>query len=123
MNWSNKLVLIAEDEEANFMLLEEILEESEIKIVRAKNGEEAIELFKENLPDVVLMDIKMPKLTGYEATAKIREINSTVPIIAQTAYIFESDRKRILTEGFTDYISKPIEEEALLSVLQKYLGE
>lgn len=78
------------------------------EIVHAWNGEEAVELFEQSAPDVILMDINMPKMDGYEATAEIKRMNPNVPVIAVTAYAFATDKERMLESGFNGYVSKPI---------------
>ncbi len=122
MDWSEKKILIAEDEETNFLLLVEYLEPTSIQIFRAKNGLEVFEILKDTLPDLILLDIKMPKLTGFEVIIKLRALNITIPVIAQTAYTMVGDREKILTSGFDDYIPKPIDEDLLLTKMEKYLN-
>lgn len=100
-------VLIAEDNESNYILYENMLA-GNYEIVHAWNGEEAVELFEQSAPDVILMDINMPKMDGYEATAEIKRMNPNVPIIAVTAYAFATDKERMLESGFNGYVSKPI---------------
>ncbi len=117
MNWSNKTFLIAEDEEINYIFLEEALKHTSVKILRASNGDEAVEIFKANKIDLVLMDIKMPKKNGYDAKDLIKKINPNVPIIAQTAYALSGEREKILDAGFDDYIAKPIKQANLLEVI------
>ena len=107
-------VLIAEDNESNFLLFESILKRK-YNILHAWDGEEAVELFKKYNPHLILMDINMPKKTGYEATQIIREISSTVPIMAVTAYVYAEDEERILNSGFDAYTSKPINAQKLQS--------
>jgi CheY-like chemotaxis protein len=119
IDWSNKTFLIAEDEEINYLFLEEALKHTSVKILRACNGEEAVLLFKSNAIDLVLMDIKMPKKNGYDAKTAIKEINSTVPIIAQTAYALSGEKEKILSSGFDDYIAKPIKQANLLEVIMR----
>ncbi|WP_294611297.1 ATP-binding protein [uncultured Bacteroides sp.] len=109
----NKLtVLIAEDNNSNFQLFESILK-NEYNILHAWDGEEAVELFKKCNPHLILMDINMPKKSGYEATQMIREISPTVPIMAVTAYVYAEDEQRILNSGFDAYTSKPINAQKL----------
>jgi PAS domain S-box-containing protein len=121
-DWESKTILIAEDEEINFIYLAEVLLDTNIKIIRAFNGIHAIEQFKENHTiNLILMDIKMPELNGYEATKIIKQINHQIPIIAHTAYAMASDRDEAITAGCDDYISKPANREQLLSIIQKYL--
>ena len=105
-------ILIAEDDISNFKLFESILKD-DYRIIHACNGAEAVELFKEYNPHIVLMDIKMPVMDGYEAGAEIRKISSEVPILAVTAYAYASDEQRILKYGFDGYTSKPINPTVL----------
>lgn len=105
-------ILIAEDNISNFKLLESILK-GDYRIIHACNGAEAVELFKEHNPHIVLMDISMPVMDGYEAGAEIRKISPEVPILAITAYAYASDEQRILKYGFDGYTSKPINPTAL----------
>lgn len=100
-------VLIAEDNESNFILYENMLA-GNYEITHAWNGEEAVDLFMQSRPDVILMDINMPKMDGYEATAEIKRIDPDIPIIAVTAYAFATDKERMLESGFNGYVSKPI---------------
>jgi PAS domain S-box-containing protein len=116
-------VLIAEDEDFNFMLLEEMLSGSNFNIIRALNGIEAVEMCKTNkYLDLVLMDIKMPLMDGYEATKRIRLFNSVLPIIAQTAYSTEADKIKALTAGCNDFLSKPFKQEQLISKITEQLN-
>lgn len=112
-------LLIAEDNDSNYVLFKSMLRDYDL--YHAWNGEEAVELFREHQPDIILMDIKMPKMDGYEAVAEIRKENSFVPIIAVTAFAFEDDERRVKESGFTDYIAKPINPEKLLTVIDTYL--
>ena len=119
---TTKTLLIAEDEDSNFMLLEEMLSDFEINIIRAVNGLEAVKLCKSNPSiDLVLMDIKMPEMDGYEATTRIKEFRPDLPIIAQTAYITEADRNKALASGCSDFMSKPINKNLFLSKIYEQL--
>lgn len=100
-------ILIAEDNLSNYKLFDTILK-GEYNLIHASNGKEAVELFREYNPEIILMDIKMPDMDGYEATAEIRKYSETVPIIAVTANAFEEDERQILSSGFDSYIAKPI---------------
>ena len=100
-------VLIAEDNESNYILYESMLA-GNYELIHAWNGEEAVQLFEETHPDIILMDISMPKMDGYEATSEIKRKDSLVPIIAVTAYAFATDKERMLESGFNGYVSKPI---------------
>jgi CheY-like chemotaxis protein len=118
---NSQTLLIAEDDEVNFYLLKNILSK-EYNIIHAKNGEESIWLLKENPAiSLILMDIKMPgEFDGLEATKKIREFNTEIPIIAQTAYAQNSDKIEALEAGCNDYISKPFSAGKLRSIISKY---
>lgn len=114
-------LLIAEDNESNYMLFESILG-SHYKLIHAWDGVEAVELFNEHNPQLVIMDINMPRMDGYEATREIRKKSTTVPIIAVTAYAFASDKERIMENGFNSYVSKPINAKKLDEELKSALG-
>ena len=120
-NWKDRKILIAEDETSNYEYLAEALEGTKITIFRAINGVEAINIYEKIKPDVILMDLKMPKMDGYQASKKIRESDKEIPIIALTAYALETDKTKILKAGFNEYISKPVYIDTLMSVLDPYL--
>lgn len=113
-------ILIAEDTDSNYELLKAILGR-EYQLERALDGMEAVTLFDEVKPDLILMDIKMPNLDGLEATKIIRELCATVPIIIQSAYAFEHDRKMAEEAGCTDFIAKPIAQDKLKEMIKKYI--
>lgn len=113
-------LLIAEDEEINFLFFNEILANRNFEIIRAINGREAVDLFTAHNPDLVLLDIKMPELDGYGALEKIKEINSTTPIIAVTAFAMSGDEAKALEHGFSAYLSKPVSKDKLLAIIHKY---
>ena len=106
------VILIAEDNESNYRLFESILRH-EYKLVHAWNGREAVDLFNRYTPHLVLMDINMPVMDGYEATAEIRKQSADVPIIAVTAFAFASDEQKVLSSGFDGYMPKPINARQL----------
>ena len=105
-------ILIAEDNMSNYKLFDFMLR-NDFRLIHAWNGREAVELFKQYNPHLVLMDINMPELNGYEATSEIRKISEQVPIIAVTAYAYATDEERIMSSGFTDYAAKPINAKVL----------
>ncbi|MCD4772457.1 MAG: PAS domain S-box protein [Bacteroidales bacterium] len=119
----NLKILIAEDEEYAKIHLSIILKQLSKEILHTKNGEKAVEICKSN-PDIdlVLMDIQMPIMDGYEAIRKIREFNKDVIIIAQTAYALQGDREKAIRIGCNDYISKPINKNKLIEIIWKYFG-
>lgn len=121
-NWSDKTILIAEDEEINFLYLKELLLDTGVEILQARNGCEAVDICKSitNI-DLILMDIKMPEMNGYEAAKAIREFKPDVPVIAQTAYALQKDINKIKQAGFSDFIAKPLNEKTLLETVNKYI--
>jgi signal transduction histidine kinase/CheY-like chemotaxis protein len=121
--WGGKKILIAEDEEINYIYLSEAIASTGAKTVRAKNGYEAIEKCKtEDHIDLVLMDIKMPGLDGYKATEKIKEYDSNITVIAQTAYALVGEKEKSMSHQCDDYIPKPIKPADLLTLMNKYLS-
>jgi PAS domain S-box-containing protein len=115
-------LLVAEDDEVNFMYIRELFAGHEFKIHWAKNGMQAVDIVKNNPNiDIVLMDIKMPGMDGYQATGEIKKIRRDLTVIAQTAYAFASDRDKAIEAGCDDYISKPIDRMQLLTLISKYL--
>jgi PAS domain S-box-containing protein len=121
-NWSGKTILIAEDEKSNFRLLEVMLNKTNLIIIHAVDGIDAIQKFENNAIDLILMDIKMPIMNGLDATREIKKRKSTVPIVAQTAYAMQDDEKMSINAGCNEYISKPITQQKLFSLLSKYLS-
>jgi CheY-like chemotaxis protein len=104
------------------MFLYEILKSSGADILRAENGIDAIKMLSsEKKPDIIIMDMKLPGIDGYEATRRIREINKVIPIIANTAYAMAGDREKSIEAGCNDYISKPTDRKQLLDLIKKYL--
>ncbi len=122
--WPNKVILIVDDEEVNAMFLDAVFHGTSAQIIFAKNGREAIELCKSiNKIDLILMDLKMPVLNGLKATAEIRKFNPKIPIIAQTALAFKEDILNCENAGCNDTITKPIEVEKLLKLVNKYISD
>ncbi len=118
------IILIAEDGETNFLFLKTILtkmNDYDFTIYRAKNGQEAVTICQENENiDLVLMDIKMPIMDGYDATSYIKKMRPDLPIIAQTAYSIEEDVQKALDSGCDDFVSKPVDRKVLKPMLKKY---
>lgn len=123
-DWSEKTLLLAEDEENNFDLVREVLLKTNITIIWAKNGEEAVEIFKEKQRDIdiVLMDIQMPIMNGFTATQEIKKIDKEIPIIAQTAYANYESKLNCIRVGCDNYIEKPYKRKELIELLAKYLS-
>lgn len=115
-------ILIAEDDRISFEYLKEVLRIRNAKILLAKNGKEAVALVREMKDiDLVLMDIKMPEMSGTEATKEIKKMRPDLPVIAQTAYAMDDERETILHEGFDAYLAKPIQRNEIISIIEKVL--
>jgi CheY-like chemotaxis protein len=121
-DWSDKTILIGEDELVNLKLLEMILLKTQAKILHGNTGLEVLTIFNNN-PDIslILMDIKMPVMDGIEATMEIRKRNRKIPIIAQTAYALEDEKLRCLNAGFNGYITKPINRKVMIELIQSLI--
>ncbi|MEZ5071015.1 MAG: transporter substrate-binding domain-containing protein [Bacteroidales bacterium] len=115
-------LLIAEDQYVNFLYLREMLKGSRFRILHARDGREALDMFRTHTDiGLVLLDIKMPELDGYQVVHAIRKEGSALPVVAQTAYALADDRKKILEAGFDAYLSKPISREDLFLTLDRFL--
>lgn len=114
-----KKILVAEDVDSNFILLKNMIGGNYV-LLWAKDGYEAVEMYKRDQPDLILMDIKMPRMDGLEATRIIRSYSKEIPIIALTAYAFETDRERALEAGCNDFVTKPVSEEMLGKALGRF---
>ena len=120
-SYENKTILIAEDEYSNFLYLQMVIKKTNANVVWAKDGIEATEYCKNNKPDLILMDIKMPLMDGLEATRRIKQISPEIPIVAQTAFAMENDGRLCLEAGCDEYVSKPIKKINLINLLSKFL--
>ncbi|MDD2490919.1 MAG: ATP-binding protein [Bacteroidales bacterium] len=120
-DFSGKRLLLAEDDEPSYLLLKAILKRTSILISRAKSGREAVNIaLSDDTISLVLMDINMPDMNGFEATKIIKKEKPHLPIIAQTAYSISGDREKILEAGCDDYLSKPISKTELFKIIEKY---
>ena len=117
-NGSVKRILIAEDNDSNYMLVRHILKGYDL--VHVINGAEAVKIMKEQNFDMILMDMKMPEMDGLEATRCIREFNPIIPIIAVTANAFDSDKMNAFEAGCNEFVTKPLRKADLLTVVEKY---
>jgi signal transduction histidine kinase/CheY-like chemotaxis protein len=117
----NGTILVAEDDTTSYLLISQILKNIDIRHIRAKDGAEAVDICNTN-PDIalVLMDIKMPLMDGYQATIQIHAKRPKLPVIATTAYAFDTDRKSATQCGCVDYIAKPINKDALVALIEKH---
>ena len=111
---------VTEDNESNYKLFASILK-GEYQLIHAWDGQEAVEMFKQYNPQIILMDINMPVMDGYEATKEIRKYSAKVPIIAITAFAYASDEQRVMESGFDGYMPKPINARLLKAQLTEIM--
>jgi CheY-like chemotaxis protein len=118
----NPNILIAEDVESNFLYLKAVFSKLNANVFWAKNGLEVLDICeKEEIMDLVLMDLQMPEMNGYEATQILKQRYPDLPVVAQTAFAMSDDREKALDAGCDDYLAKPIKSKDLLSIAEKYL--
>ena len=115
-----KKILIAEDNDSNYILMTYILK-NHYEFVRARDGQQAVDMVETESPDMILMDLKMPVLGGLDATRVIRRSHPDIPIIALTANAFDTDREEAMAAGCTDFLSKPVSTQKCLETIAKYL--
>ena len=116
-----KTILIVEDTELNIDLLTQLLED-DYNLIVAKDGVQGVSMAQEKKPDLILMDISLPVLDGYEATRQIRSTLNSTPIIGLSAHAMNGDVVRAKEAGCNDYLTKPLDEDLLLKKLKEYLG-
>lgn len=116
-----KTILIVEDIDLNIDLLTQLLED-EYNLLIAKDGAQGVALTEQGKPDLVLMDISLPIMDGYEATRHIRGTFRSLPIIGLSAHAMPGDDEKARAAGCTDYLTKPVDEDLLLKKLREYLG-
>lgn len=122
-DWSEKKILVAEDEDMNYLLIYESLKRTNVQLTRAFTGQDVIDIFKNDSEfDLVLMDIKMPLVNGYEATKIIKAIRN-VPVIAQTAYAMVGEQKESEQAGCDAYITKPIKISLLFELIEQFFAK
>jgi len=120
-NFSNYTIMIAEDTPYNYEYLYSILEKTGANIVWAKDGIDVLKIYNSSKVDLILMDIQLPEISGYEATTQIRKTNENLPIIAQTAYAMAEDRQKCLDAGCNDVLVKPIRMDEVLITVARFL--
>ena len=122
MDLKGRRILVAEDDSANYLFIETFLKQTHVDVIWARDGQEALDIFHaEPSLDLILMDLKMPNLSGIDAIRTIRRTNKNIPVIALTAYAFADDRENSIKAGCTAYLSKPVKIEELSKVLSCYL--
>lgn len=119
-NWNNRQILVAEDEAMNWLFVKEMLRQAGATIHRAQNGREVVRMAKKLSPDAILMDIKMPELSGIDAARKIREFNKKVPIIAQTAFVMTEEKEESLRAGCNHFVTKPLDRTTVMELIDSY---
>lgn len=122
-NWSEKTILIAEDDKINFNLISIMLRPTNINVKWAKNGLEAVDCFTgDEKIDAILMDIQMPEMDGNEASIRIREMDKDVPIIVISAYTSTDVKLKAREAGTNEFLNKPVQANRLLNIIEKYLN-
>jgi len=121
--WRTKKILVVDDFEINHAIFNEILKPFGLNLLFAKNGVQAVDLCRQYQPHIVLMDLRMPDISGYEAVARIRAFNKDVPIIAQSAFVVVNEKEKILQSGFNDVLTKPIDSQLLLKIIDNFLAD
>jgi PAS domain S-box-containing protein len=119
-NWKNKQILVAEDEELNWFFVREMLKQTGATVHRARNGNEVVDLTRELSPDAILMDLKMPEMSGIEAARRIREFNAQVPIIAQTAFVMAEEKEESYKAGCNHFVTKPLDRTTIMELIDGY---
>jgi two-component system cell cycle response regulator DivK len=119
-----KCILVVEDHEDNLQILRDLLENTEYDMIEAKDGEQAFIAAGRHRPDLILMDIQLPIMDGYEVTRRIKsdEALQSIPIIVVTSYALSGDEEKALAAGCDAYVSKPYDPIALLAMIRQYLA-
>jgi two-component system sensor histidine kinase/response regulator len=122
-NFSDRTIMIAEDTPYNYEYLYSILQKTGANVVWAKDGIDVLKMFNSSKIDLILMDIQLPEISGYEATSQIRLTNQSLPIIAQTAYAMAEDKQKCIESGCNEVLVKPIRMDDVLATVAKYLNK
>lgn len=122
---SSKRILVVEDNPDNREIMSAVLRHRGYEVVMAEDGEKALELVGDQRPDLVLMDISLPRMDGYEATARLRELPQTadVPVIAVSAHAFVQERRAAWEMGFDSYLTKPVAPSRIVEEVDRFLGQ
>jgi two-component system cell cycle response regulator DivK len=120
----SKRILVVEDQEDNRAILRDLLSSAGYELIEATNGQEGIELARKERPDLILMDIQLPVIDGYEATRRIKgdAVLGSIPIIAVTSYALSGDEMKARTAGCDGYVTKPFSPRQLLAKVREYLS-
>jgi len=114
-------LLVIEDDNTSFRLIAAALRLFDITIIHADNGTDGIRLFSENIPNLVLLDIQLPEMDGFEVIEQIRKVSKAVPVVAQTAYALANEKEKCIESGFSDFLSKPINITQLRNIVKKHM--
>jgi len=119
-----KTVLLVEDNEDNLLVYRTILEHVGYRVIEARDGEEGIECAHSSHPDIILMDISIPKIDGWEATRRLKSDDETrdIPVVALTAHALEEDREKALLAGCDGYLAKPVEPRRVVQEVRRFIG-
>jgi len=120
-NWEGKIIVIVEDDYPSYVYLNTLIGYARGSSIHIQNGLEAVEFCKNNDIDLVLMDIQLPGISGFEATSEIKKIKPDLPIIAQTAFALKGEKEKSLEAGCDAYITKPIDKNHLIELINEYL--
>ena len=124
MTDAKKTILLVEDNEDNLVVYRTILEHVGYRVIEARDGEEGVSRAREHLPDLILMDISIPKIDGWEATQRLKSEDATrgIPIIALTAHALEEDRQKAVQAGCDGYLAKPVEPRRVVQEVERFVG-
>ncbi len=121
-NFTGKTIYIAEDDEAASFYLKEILHSTNAGLIRVTNGKDLMDLVRKKMPDLILLDMNMPVMNGYEVLHELNQLSLNIPVIVQTAYAMQNDSHKFMSAGSSDYISKPISQVELLAKMNNILN-
>jgi CheY-like chemotaxis protein len=123
-NGNQKTVLLVEDNEDNLVVYRTILEHVGYRVIEARDGEEGVTQARQEMPDLILMDISIPKIDGWEATQRLKADSATrkIPIIALTAHALEEDRQKAVQAGCDGYLAKPVEPRRVVQEVERFVG-
>lgn len=123
INWKDRRILVVEDEQVNQVVLKALLRNTGVDLLNVTNGYDAITIVEKEPVDVVLLDIRLPGINGYETARRIRQFNKHIPIIGQSAFATAFEREQMLESGIDDFVLKPFRKRRLIQVLGKYFSE
>ena len=122
-DWGEKVILVVEDVDTNKIFFDAALRRTHAKIIWARDGQEAIDMFRDNPVDLVLMDLQIPIIDGYMATREIKKIRPEVPVVAQTAHVMSGEKEKCMAAGCDAYLAKPIRLQILIDTLSQFLNQ